>query len=428
MDNAILNLMDSSNPKDRKRAIKALIDDGSQEALKYLAKIYKTDSDPEIRDLAMKAGRYVKKQQIAGSWEGEGLKHVPEPEPKPEEQPDYVPVSTAKQELAKGFLDSAMDASISRDKKRAFDLLRKAFSTNPNLRMDSYAMNIATDITGREKDETLALLGFGDAPVDPADAGLIDEKSKRKRKNEEGAPGEVTWEMALTDLAILYIVVAGVMIVGLVLSLSTIAPALRNFLNELQRPEFSQSGSTTLSAMQIEALFGSLMGAGVIGSIIYGLLYALGLVIGLLIMYAFVHVAATMVLGGDGTFRGLIHHSNNLHLFLYGGGLALTFVALVALLPAILDVNSLRAMGAYQPSSSMSGVVPILWLVSFVFSLVWFIWFSKAIGTNYNFSAWRGCTAIFVSNILMSILSCACSFALSSAISNMLLSNSTTLR
>lgn len=442
MDDTILKLMDSAEPKDRKRAIKLLIEDGTQEALKYLAVMYKTDSDPEIRDLAVKAGRYVKKQQVAGQWEGGGMKDVPKKELPPEKQPGYVPVSAAKQEQSKGYMEQAMDMSIARNQKKAVELIQKAFTLNPNLRYEAYYMNMATDITGLSKEQFLARM-FGEGEEDEAEADMpaapVDDKAKRKRKNEEARDdGEVTWETALTDLAIFYVVIAGIIIVGMLLALQSFSGLMRSYINEMNElSEFYEYGELSqetmqqmMTARQVEAVMSGIVGAGIIGSIIYGLIYALFALVGLLILYAFVHLAAMMILGGEGTFRGLIHHANNCNLFFYGFGMILGFglaglmlsslFSLTALDPTMTETEMMATI-----NSPAATLLPLAWLIFFGFWIFWLVWFSRSIGRAYAFSAWRGCGSILFAYIIMTALSCACSFAFSSTLANLMMNVST---
>jgi len=63
MDSKILQLMESANPQDRKKAIRMLAQVGGKESLRYLGLMYKQDDDPEVKDLAIQAGKLIKKQE-----------------------------------------------------------------------------------------------------------------------------------------------------------------------------------------------------------------------------------------------------------------------------------------------------------------------------------------------------------------------------
>lgn len=62
IDSHILVLLDSANPEERKRAIHALARTAAPDALQFLANIFQRDPDPEIRDLALKAGVYIRRK------------------------------------------------------------------------------------------------------------------------------------------------------------------------------------------------------------------------------------------------------------------------------------------------------------------------------------------------------------------------------
>ena len=63
MDSRILQLIESANPQDRKKAVQMLAKMGGPEAIRYLGIIYKQETDSEVKDLAVQAGKYIKKQQ-----------------------------------------------------------------------------------------------------------------------------------------------------------------------------------------------------------------------------------------------------------------------------------------------------------------------------------------------------------------------------
>ena len=61
MINQLIRQLNSPDPKRRIKAIKALAKTGDRAALGPLLKVYKSDSDAKVRELALKAGRYIKK-------------------------------------------------------------------------------------------------------------------------------------------------------------------------------------------------------------------------------------------------------------------------------------------------------------------------------------------------------------------------------
>jgi len=72
-DPRIIQYIRSRDPEERMKAVRALGQVHSAEALRYLATIYAQDPDDLVRDLALQAGRHVKKMRAAAHWVGEGI-------------------------------------------------------------------------------------------------------------------------------------------------------------------------------------------------------------------------------------------------------------------------------------------------------------------------------------------------------------------
>ena len=153
MDPQTLDLLESRNKNDRKRGVSQLAQSGDQAALKYLAAVYKTDTDPEIRELALKAGRYLKKQLEGGETPAAarpaGRSSAPAAPAAPvEEKPkaDRVKVSGTDESRSKALLDQAMDLFVAEDLVKAREFARKAFKLNPNLQFDPFYLGMGANI------------------------------------------------------------------------------------------------------------------------------------------------------------------------------------------------------------------------------------------------------------------------------------------
>lgn len=72
MIDKLIRQLESSDPKKRMQAVRALAKTGDRTALKPLLKVYKNDPDPKVRDLALKAGRYIKNHAAPSSSPGGG--------------------------------------------------------------------------------------------------------------------------------------------------------------------------------------------------------------------------------------------------------------------------------------------------------------------------------------------------------------------
>jgi len=222
IDPRIIQALSSGDPDKRKKAVAYLAKSLDRDALPHLARVYKTDSDPEIRELAKKAGAYIQKnapQQIvdepddyqdeedtaysrynnlyADDDEEEATSvssasHRQHPLYASDDDddiassdddiplPSNIQVSAVAEERAKSFVEQAMDWNVRGNNLKAVDLLKKAFKTNPRLVYDSYTMSLAMNITGLSSDDTKRLLM--PSAKEMQKAGVV-EKSAPKKLN-----------------------------------------------------------------------------------------------------------------------------------------------------------------------------------------------------------------------------------------------------
>lgn len=414
----ILELLESPDPQDRAQGIKALAQDGSHQALKYLAIVYKNETDPDLRQLAVKAGKYIKRKREEQAWQGEEGDYDEDYDEEPEEE--EIEVSEGARKRAEGLIDSALDLDMRGDaksKKKARESVFKAFEINPNLHFDEYYLGVAGEILGVPQADVSDYIGSSTST------------DKRKRKNDGPVEGEVTWEMALIDLAIYWVVMAAILIVGMLISLQVLNQSIQEFYRAVESGEmgfsyessgmdefgfeYEEYGDSTFDmtgdALDPQVISQFVTGVGIIGSIIYGIIASFFYLIGLLFYYAILHFSATMFLAGDGTFRGLIHKLTNF--------ITITTViyTLLYAVVTVIYINSMFSMDieALQTASSLMSLVGLL---TFVGWIAWTFWFSKLIGENYEFGTGKGCATIIISYIVMFAMSCCFSIAMTQLI------------
>ena len=403
MDSKILQLIESADPLDRKKAVQMLAKMGGPEAIRYLGIIYKRDHDAEVKDLAVQAGKYIKRQQakeVAQSIAAPFIEADEDAEPQPEIDDEYEPVVVpeGKQTQAKGMMDRALDLSMHGEKDKAIEAMAKAFKVNPNLRLDTYYMGIAMDVTGLDKNATTRLLTI--------DEKARKAKNKAKLKNDgSGDTEDVTWETALIDLTLYYVIIAGIAIVGMVL-------IIQAFTNG-----FAMSTSCEgCSPQQIRNLtsmvqsFRSLTGVGVLASVLYGLIVAAVNIVILLIYYVFMHLVATMLLGGDGTYRGLIHRGSMPLIVSYGVTGVIGLITIYVSVRELFNPETIRQMSetTMGMTSTSNTLMSVLGLVSTVATIGGSIWFIGRVAQNYDFSWSRGCWTNIITNIIIFAMSCGC--------------------
>jgi hypothetical protein len=426
VDRKLTDQLDSPSPETRKTAIQQLARTKDMEAIRYLEAVERLDSDGTVRDLAKKAVAYIKRQNegaapavpaspiiadppakktgyAPGSIMAEYASRTPEPEEEapPEklsEQPALVDVPESRRKAAKTALDMAGRAAFEDQLGRAAKYLVEAFKLNPNLKHDAYAVGLAATATGLYKTDAIKAIADGSALELFDKKELTAKAPKPKNKNEDVEVEEVqvpaTWSTALLDL-LLYGLINAVIVgawsaflVGIIIGAMN-DPAIQND-PEIQAT-LQQSGFTAAS-------FVALFSQGAIpGTIFNALIYGLMAIVTLLVSSFFIHVAATMILGGEGTMANLIHRTA---LFL-GIMAGLTAIAVIAsiFLPLIID-----------PALGIG-----IWAATFFFSIWTLIGYVRRVGKAYDMGTGKGCAAVFLSSIMFAIIGVVCFFVLGQA-------------
>jgi hypothetical protein len=190
----------------RKQAIKAVARGKDHSALKQLAIMAGDDPDPAIRELARKAGVYIRQQH------GE-LQPVPTPEVAADAvsiedgKPAEIPVTDKNAEQARNHISAAMSYQINDDRARAFKELRRALALNPNLRNDSYFTSLSEAVTGKQGSEAFRLLSDDDTL---STLTKTQAEARRQRHMEEHLyrVRSAKWNSATFDLGLFFLIAA----------------------------------------------------------------------------------------------------------------------------------------------------------------------------------------------------------------------------
>ncbi len=376
--------LQSRDSVERRAAISALANLRDPAALPALATVYRTDPDPALRELALQAGRYIRQHGTAGAGPGQaspppGTDAPPyEKTARPERE-----ITERDRELAKGFLNAATTFHLNGDKARAIDNLGKALSMNPDLRKDSFATNLIMTLTDKSIDEGFALLTHPDRRA----ALVAAAGGKKKLKAELDRPGieKATWDNVAMDFGVYWLVATLSIIAIFVLGMSM----LRDLIDTMP-------ASATATSTDLDALYN----ASVIALVLIGVFYGFSTTISLLIQGGAIHVAATYVLGGDGTlaylYRRLVPFQTVILLITAG-----LFVVL-ALAGSIVSLMFVIGLG------SAFGSIAILY------------WLSKLVGEVYGFGAGSGCGAIVIGSILIAIVSACGNYVILSIVGALL--------
>ncbi len=190
------------DPEKRKSAVKAAARATDKDVLRQLAVMVEDDPDPEVRELALRAGGFIRKQ----------LGMTPEPEqevdPKKKGRPDRIPVSDDNAARALAILNTAVTFNISGQNAKAMKELRKALDLDPNLRHDGYFINLAEVATGRQGEGAAAIALLADKKEQENIASVEKRQRTQHQVDEHLAEvGKVTLPNALLDMGMLFAVV-----------------------------------------------------------------------------------------------------------------------------------------------------------------------------------------------------------------------------
>lgn len=400
----LITLLESKDPARRREAIVAMARSQEPRALRYLATVHKSDPVPELRELALKAGRHLKRELESGAWMGQEEDGEDAAEAEEKAKHKVANVSASAEKKSKEHVDAAMTYLTKENYPLAEKEIRHAFQLNPNLRNDQFANSLAENIIGMSGDP------------------LYEELSrnvsiKRKRKPKDPA-NEVSWSTALIDLAIYWVVLVAASLLGLLFSSSQ----LSELYNSVDWNTIDPEAVASFEMMQAFA------NASLPFIIMYVVVYSLfSVIMTVIFFYAPLHLGATMMLGGEGTFTSLIHKVTPVQIvftLLYSiAGLFAAHVVMSSTMellaatmqnPELYESNPAAAEQLLmQYSQSMQSAASI-GLFMMLASLVYFFVMSRQVGKTYDFGTGKGCAAIIISVVLLGVFICILSFALQS--------------
>lgn len=389
LDEQLLQQLNHPDAERRKQAITALAKTKDRAALRHLAAVFKSDADPDVRELARKAGLYIQKHNAATAV-------VPAPvsvydsaveADESEAAETYMPlpskrksVTDSDQRRAQSLVEQAADLHMRGEDGKAADLLNRAINLNPELMDNNYARGLAASITGLPADDAVHHL-------------LVSAREKQEKGKRGQSSGDATWGSALIDLLIYGVAVGGMTFLALLVALQLVIVPVRMMGN-------SYTGEDAVMFAEMSRM---LMTAGPPTILLVSVVTAIFAVIALLIQYGAIHFAATRILEGRGSFTLLIRKLTLFLTFTYPISYAGSFVGLLVMI-ANPDLANLVSAA------------------TIVFTLGLMVFFSYRVGQVYEFGTFKGCGAIIISAILLAVASvaigCLLSFVLTASLIN----------
>ncbi len=346
--------LQSDDPVQRRATIVALGNSRDPDALRLLAAVYRRDPDPALRELALKAGQFI--QQINAKDDAVPGAPIPAGE---------ADISPRDRELARGYLNSATDFHMAGDKARAVENLGKALSLDPALINEQFVSNLVMTTTGMTVAQAVPALTHPDRRAE-----LIERmggKRKLKGGQQHGvAAHTATWDNVAKDFGVYWLAATMSVIAILIFTLNLIQDMFTSM-------DLYATGAV---AEDIDVL----LGASIVGVLISAVFFGIYQVISLALQGVFIHLAATAVLGGDGTL-----------VYLYRR--LVPFQTLIILIVALV-LLALSLVGDFSALLFMIGLAATVGSFYVTYLL------SKLIGEVYAFGAWSGCGAIVLGSII----------------------------
>lgn len=412
MSDEIKRLMNSQNAADRKEAVRLLAKTGDVSALTYLSAIYRTDPDEEIRQLALKAGRYIKQNSNLAALSTQEVMAAPTISPYAvvEEPPVLTPEEAAlQQRKAKGeeLMNLAKAHFDNRERPQARKLAMEALDLYPQFTDDLYYLELLGQIMEVRTEYVLSEIEDYRRP------GY--EKRKIRRANQ--SLDDTTAVQALTYLVLIAMVAMG----G--------AAAMFVAVSQLMQPQLSLAASVTALDPVRGTFLQNSMGAFVQllnysardlqTNLIRGVLLGGQLFGALLVAYVVVGFAARAFFDGDGTWGGLVRATYKPVIVglivLYAGYGVLSYLYLSPVLEGLH-----RTLSANQPApyeQAIQNAQPIgaalalfVLAVIFVFSAP----VSRGIARNYRLGVSQAWSALLLAGIAAIASGCGLMLSLAS--------------
>ncbi|MBK9749303.1 MAG: HEAT repeat domain-containing protein [Chloroflexi bacterium] len=406
----LIRQLDDADPARRKQAVIALGKSRDASALKPLANVYRSDPEPEIRELARKAGVYIKQHAevipdvpattppmpkpaapVGESYTQRKMREMEEAkraaelaqEPRFETQEadtrrpirgrEYQVPKEARERAAKA-VDAALSYNLAGDDAKAMKNLTEAISLNPNLINDAYFNSITAGVTGLDGDAAMdMILDRGKRKEFEVTAKNVTKQAKIDKHMEVATKSswtDVMWEGVIYTL----IVIIGPVLAGLVATQTAM-----NYFNAI-----AGSAQVTIEPSIATELQSSLMAITAATLIPVGIISGIIGVGGLLLELVLVHFLAVSVFRGHGT----IQHLLSTLLGFYNRWLPVMFL-IQYLMTAIFFVS------AGSPITYCFTIILVI-LTLYVLGKT-----SGKIGEAYDFGGMKGCLAYNLSNVVV---------------------------
>ncbi|MBE0688551.1 MAG: HEAT repeat domain-containing protein, partial [Anaerolineae bacterium] len=292
----------------RREAIVALGKSNDPSALQPLAEVYRNDPEPALRDLALKAGRYLRQhtsQDVSSAGQsGAGSSSASsrlkeelssyETEHSASSRQNIVRrkvVSPADVTRSRSYVDEALSHNMNDDNARALKALRKALELNPNIQDDGFFVSVAGAVTGDSGQAAISFI------LDQQQAKEFVKESLRHQKSVQTAMHLETAEKSRWSAVTLELVIyMFINVLGTVIMFFIFTESIANL----------PADSETLAPAQASELRAMVSSFTLVTSVIVGVISAVASAINLFVQGAAIHFVATRMFQGKGTMRYML--------------------------------------------------------------------------------------------------------------------------
>lgn len=380
MEDLIQQLRDP-DPAKRKAAIIKLGNSKDPAMLKYLGYVYKNDSDATLRDLAYKAGVFIKKQadaQVADEVARAGRFSFATQGTVEDEAPAVqahasgpVTVSEKDVQRAQMYLDRAVSYHMNRETARVAENLAKALQINPNLRKDTVAASLAVETMKRPAEEAFAML------MNEQVRDNLKQQVKQAKSQEQQAKDSEDLVTASFYLTIYWVGVTVAMLILLLLAINVFVDNLETAAPAMQDPAETQE------------LIDNLKTLGVFPVFLISVIVGTSSVVSTLIYAAAIHAVAKYMFVGSGTFLGFLRIFSiyQLVVTLAQFGVFILYVA--------------------DPNGNVFFLIAVFGMLGSLYALYYLV---QMVSNYYNLGACSGCMALIGAGVLIFIVNFGLSF------------------
>lgn len=403
MDRKLTHQLSSPDPKIRKQVIRELAKTTDKTALNALAVLYKGDPDEEVRQMALIAGRHIRRNMENGNAPDAPPVEddIPEPPTESLDEPAKVrpvpPPTREAENRAKSYLNEALSNHMRGEKAKALKSMSKALQLNPGLEHDHYFRSVLDNITGLDGADSLNVIRDKNE-LNNVQRAVKQDKKKQQVESHRGEVEKIDWMGAGFDLSIYGIIMA----VGFILSLLILQQMAQSLMAGLS------DGTLVDVDPEFALVYGPFAEISFVPVLILGLAVGISSVVGLVIQSGVVHVVARYVFGGVGSLPFLLHRMASLY------NVRMPILYLIVFLGIFLTFN----MGSPVVASITFGAAGL-------YNLIISLQIVGRVGEAYHFGFLKGCLSLTAAGVVLGILSTVIQFTLADGLMQMLMPGTT---